>query len=281
MPLHQKQTGDGQQDGEEYIALCLAIKDQSLDLLEWLTHHYHHLGIRRFYIMDDGSSPPLSELTLPIPASAVTFQYIEPAERQQWMQLHVYNTCAKMHGHKHTWMGFIDADEFLEVREPETLKSILEELDKDETVGALGVNWQIHTSSGLLKRPTSARKSFTDCISDPPSNHGIETGTENEHIKSLVKMKYYKQAANPHKFHLLNDTVTVGERGDEIEGKAWRIPASREKIAIHHYSVKSLEEFEQKMNRSNGMNDPKGWAQWDKIHGFPKRKCEEMALYNP
>lgn len=32
---------------DEYVAICLAIKDQRLDLPEFLIHHYHHLGIRR------------------------------------------------------------------------------------------------------------------------------------------------------------------------------------------------------------------------------------------
>ena len=35
-------------DDEEYVAICMAVKDQSLDLPEWLIHHYHHLGVRRF-----------------------------------------------------------------------------------------------------------------------------------------------------------------------------------------------------------------------------------------
>ena len=40
-------------DTAEDIAICLSVKDQYADLTEWLTHHYHHLSIRRFYIMDE------------------------------------------------------------------------------------------------------------------------------------------------------------------------------------------------------------------------------------
>jgi len=47
-------------DTAESVALCLAVKDQYADLTEWFMHHHHHLGIRRFYTMDDGSSPPLA-----------------------------------------------------------------------------------------------------------------------------------------------------------------------------------------------------------------------------
>ena len=66
-------------DDEECVALCLAVKDQVEDLPEYFTHHYYHLGVRRFYIMDDGTDPPLSTAKGPgewgIPDSAITFHF--------------------------------------------------------------------------------------------------------------------------------------------------------------------------------------------------------------
>jgi len=35
-----------------YVAVCASIKNQAKDMTEWLVHHYHHHGIRRFYIME-------------------------------------------------------------------------------------------------------------------------------------------------------------------------------------------------------------------------------------
>lgn len=270
-------------DTEEYVALCLSVKNQSLDLNEWLTHHYHHAMVNRFYIMDDGSNPPISEMPLPpgIPASAVTFQYFNSTSRVQYMQLHVYNQCILGHGHKHAWMGFIDADEFIQVKGNRTLKTLLQEFDKNSTVGALGMNWQFHTSNGLHNRPKSARRAFTTCILNPNPNHSINSGTENEHIKSIVKTRFYNRPMNPHKFYLKNGTYTVGENGDKITGKAWRFPITREKISLHHYGVKSKQEFEEKMNRGNGMDDPKKMKQWERIHSLPNEPCYEMAKYEP
>lgn len=37
---------------DEYVALCLAVKDQAKDMVEFFTHHYHHAGIKRFYVME-------------------------------------------------------------------------------------------------------------------------------------------------------------------------------------------------------------------------------------
>jgi hypothetical protein len=154
-----------QADDNEDIAFCLAVKDQSQDLPEFFIHHYHHHGIRRFYIMDDRSKPPLSSFSdYGIPLSAITFKYNEIPTDTQWMQYAIYNECAKLYGSNHTWLVFIDADEFIETKPNESLRSILREFDKVDSVGAVGVNWLIHTSSGLLSRPSSARKSFTTCI---------------------------------------------------------------------------------------------------------------------
>lgn len=64
-------------DEEEYMSICIAVKNQHLDLLEWFPHYYYHHGIRRFYVMDDGSQPPISILPdYGIPRSAITFTYI-------------------------------------------------------------------------------------------------------------------------------------------------------------------------------------------------------------
>lgn len=45
--LPELQGGD-----DEHIAICAAIKEQQEDMVEWLVHHYHHMGVKRFYIME-------------------------------------------------------------------------------------------------------------------------------------------------------------------------------------------------------------------------------------
>lgn len=217
-----------------------------------------------------------------VPQSAVTFHdFDNPVDRVEHMQLHVYDECIKLHGNKHEWMGFIDVDEFIQIKGGDTLKSLLYQLDKNETVGALAMNWEIHTSNGLKERPYSARKSFTTCIEDPESNQHISTGTDNEHIKSLVKTEFYESADNPHKMTLKEGAVTVGELGDIVEGETWRFPVTRETISLHHYSVKSRKEFQEKMHRTSDANYAKEWEHWDRIHTLKTRTCNDMMFYEP
>ncbi|KFZ24401.1 hypothetical protein V502_01119 [Pseudogymnoascus sp. VKM F-4520 (FW-2644)] len=282
-------------DTAEDIAICLSVKDQYADLTEWLTHHYHHLSIRRFYIMDDGSSPLLATYNYSafLDPKAITHRYYHPALHHPYQQLASYSDCLKLFGDRHKWMAFIDADEYLEVRGNEilrsilapydddySLRSILAPYDDDDSVGAFAVNWQIHTSGGLLTRPPSARKGFTRCIEDQSPDHSPDVGTENEHIKVIVKPP---RVAKPdvHKFELKEGARTVGENGDTVDRLAWRVPITRRRVSLHHYATKSREEYVAKMERGNGMGSPKGWDWWDWVEAIPTAECKEMATLVP
>jgi len=150
---------------DEYVAICMAVKDQQLDLPEFFIHHYHHLGIRRFYIMDDGSEPPLSSYKdYGIPRKHLTFHYWNrTTDRVSGMQHHVYNACMNVNRDQHVWMAFMDTDELLEMTGEETLTEMLKRLEKNRSIGALAVSVLTHGSNGILMRPESARKAFTDC----------------------------------------------------------------------------------------------------------------------
>ncbi|KAI8824419.1 uncharacterized protein EV422DRAFT_485841, partial [Fimicolochytrium jonesii] len=263
----------------EYVAICLSVKGQVRDLPEWFIHHYHHIGIRRFYIMDDGTKPPLSEQPenhYGIPRSAITFQYFDETDRMPYMQNHMYNECNRRFRDRHTWIAYIDADEFLEMTSTtkrETLDDVLREFEKDPKVGAVGVNWQVHNSNNLTERPPSARKGFTRCIVDDPEQ-------DNRHIKSIVRTAYYSYPTSPHSFFTTDDTITVGENGDKVD-YAFRRPITRQRMALHHYVVKSKAEYAAKVQRGNGMDQPKGWDFWDHVEKMPSVDCMSMAHYSP
>jgi hypothetical protein len=282
-------------DDEEYVAICVAVKDQSEDLKEWFTHHYHHLGIRRFYMMDDRSSPALENFEdYPIPRSAISFRYFTPETRTVSMQYHLYDECHARFGTRHRWIGFLDADEYLEiVDKPGT--SMADFLRNYEGYGALGVQWIIHNSNGLLEKPAaSVREAYTSCIHD-----GAEgSASDNKHIKSFVQTKYYVKTESPHNFFLNSSMYTVGENKDRVT-YAFREPITRQKVALHHYFCKSKAEYELKMARGNGADTPKEWdtCEWhrlkhreqftniisegDRFESVPKQNCHSLAMYRP
>jgi hypothetical protein len=277
-----KKWEDGDTKGS--VAICIAVKDQYPDLREWLTHHYHHLGIRHFYIMDDGSVPPLASRNYSdvVDKRAITHRYYIPEVRTQYMQMQVYDECVRLYGKRHDWIGFFDADEFLQVINPaETIQSILAEYTKNATVGAFAVNWLIHNSNGLVQRPVSSRKAFTSCIVDSDPHATNHTGLENDHVKVFLKPSALSRIGGPHSMVLKAPAVTIGEHGDLCDRWAWRVPSTRDRVALHHYGVKSKEQYEEKMGRGNAMTDPKGWAWWDTVEGMDRYECTELAELEP
>lgn len=273
-------------DDEEYVSLCLAIKDQPGDLDEFLAHYYYHHGIRRFYVMDDGSDPPLSytpNFGIPpfaVPRSAVTFTYIPRVpDRPQPFQHTIYaDYCIKNFGERHTWMGFFDADEFLEMRRATTLVDWLHQWEKNETVGALSVNWITHNSGGQQKRPQSdTRKGFRRCVVDGPD--GRNADKENSHVKSFAKTALFDGVNSVHNMRTAYGTVSVGETGDECMIK--RFPITHDMWALHHYSVKSREQFLEKQQRGSPNNHHAAGEFWDRIEDADDYECPELASYVP
>ena len=273
-------------DDEEYVSLCVAIKDQPRDLDEFLVHYYYHHGIRRFYIMDDGSGPPLSYTPnfgrppFAVPRSTVTFTYITRVpDRPQTFQHKIYSDyCIRNFGRRHTWMGFVDADEFLEMRREVTLVNWLHQWEDTEHVGALSVNWITHKSGGLQKQPSNdTRKGFRRCVVDKPDDRNAEG--ENAHVKTFVKTALFAGVNNVHHMRTADDTVSVGEKGDQCEIK--RYPITHDTWALHHYSVKSREQFLEKQQRGSPNNHHAADEFWDKIEGADDYECPELAAYVP
>ena len=90
-----------QADDEQYVAFCLVVRNQSIDMPEFFIHHYHHHGIRKFYVYDDGTVPQLAEKpyidSWGIPDEAIDFTYIDPEDVtvRKRLQADLYTDCAK------------------------------------------------------------------------------------------------------------------------------------------------------------------------------------------
>lgn len=257
---------------DEYVSVCMAVKDQGPDLPEWFVHHYYHLGIKRFYIMDDGSDPPLSEMEdLGIPREHVTFQYFSKSEHSMYMQEYVYNVCVEKYRSNHTWMAFLDADEYLEMTGKENLNQFLEKFENDKRVGAVYPSWMTHSSAGLLKRAKSVRKAYIDCIWDGEGHNVLG--------KTIAKLSLYAGPNTVHQVHSKDGAITVDENG--VEAPIRRYSPTRDKIALHHYALKSREEYQEKVDRGNAMSSPKDWAFWDSVEGMSGIECLSMSEYYP
>lgn len=265
----------------DYFAVCTGNKDQPVDLQEFFRHYYHHMGVRHFYIGDDGSIPPLSTFEYPgVPKESLHFRYYTPEDRVVGMQPKMYNDCAKDSNGRHTWMAFIDEDEFLEMTDPNV--RIHDFLKGFEDEGALGVNWQMHGSSGRKELSVQDdRQIFLNCFPSPATNVAEECN-DNVHIKTISNLKYLDRVLGPHTLACKPGKTTVGEHHDILGESPWRTPSTTDHIRLHHYVVRSEEEFAKKAMRGNGMDSPKTWGWWNYTEKCAVQACgETISLYRP
>ena len=250
--------------------------------------------------MDDGSEPRMSTYDYSpfVDERAITHVYMDPKERPvEGQQVRVYNKCAEEFGGRHKWMGFIDTDEFIEVKgatkdmsklpeggrgddEP-TLHKLLEELEAGNCkMGQLAVNWLNHNSGGLLDRPEGKglRESFTTCIHD---HNWIDAGG-NVLTKAFVKTEAFEGMGPIHIADMKEGYQSVGENGDRVDW-IYREPVTRDKIVVHHYATRSKCEYDVKLGRGDVLFDKllRGEKYWREMEEADSFVCMDMTEYVP
>jgi hypothetical protein len=231
-------------DGDKTVAFCVMAKNE-LDLHEWVDYH-RKLGVTKFYVFDEYSSPPLStSIAEFIESGLVEYQKISfywtntlhfwGIRTKNHLRI-AFDQCLETHGHKHTWIGFLDSDEYIILKD-KSQQSLPDFLKDFEMYGGLVLNWMLFGSSGHIQRPKGGiLKNYYRCIPN---------GT----VKTIVQPKYtVGTGGNCHYFTYKGAHYAVNENGLRIDGH-WSHPVAMSKIYINHYKLKSLEDFNLKLSR--------------------------------
>lgn len=217
------------------ISLCCINKDENEYLEEWIKYH-RKIGVDHFYIYDNGSKVPLkdtlSEQIKMKQATVIPYPGIG-------QQTGAYDHCLQHFGKKSKWIGFIDMDEFIVPKKPlGDLKTLLKDYER---YGGLGINWQVFGSSGQLRKTTRPQiERFT---------LRSETHSEvNNHIKSIVQPEFtISVSVDCHHFVYKRNKFCVNENFLPITNAF--SPCSTDKIQLNHYYCRSLEEYNEKIER--------------------------------
>jgi glycosyltransferase involved in cell wall biosynthesis len=150
---------------------------------------------------------------------------------------------------RHKWLAFVDADEYLVLTgENKNITSLLKEY---EQFGGLAVNWRVFGSSRHVARPNlPVLQAYTQSIPD-------ELNSDNIHVKHIVNMRFPARiSSTPHTFMYVRGKYAVTEQFRKC-GTPFCSPVSVARIAVHHYLLKSEEEFRAKMARGGGSGSTK------------------------
>lgn len=233
-----------------YLSLCCVAKDEP-DIREWVEYH-HDMGVGKFYLFDNNSSIPLINYIQDYVASGLVeysvfthLSYPDMLKEHQTGQVYIFDKCLQDFGHRHTFMGFIDSDEYINVVNKSL--SIIDILKSYESYGALTLNWMMFGTSGHVTRPTGGvLASYSKCYA---------TYT----VKALVNTNYTiaSNRQNPHQFLYSNGKKAV-DTNLHIVSSAHNPPGYVDPpmnstlfkvIYINHYNTRSEEDFKSKVSR--------------------------------
>lgn len=241
-----------------YCSLCLIIRDENEYLKEWLEWHINQ-GIEHFYIYDHGSKEPVTEFIKNLDNTIQEkITIINWSGEHNDAQPDAYNDCLNHYREESRWIGFIDADEQIEIKTGESLPEFLKKYEKYAGIFAIwvtyGANGQIKKTPGLL------RQRFTQ-ISH--SDQWAESAG-----KVIVQPMYMKEMVIHNGKAMLGFHI-VNEGRKKLDNYSLRAEnPTRDTICINHYYTKSYEEWMNKLRRGSG-------------HAKYLRKYEEFFRVNP
>ncbi|PSC69336.1 acid phosphatase Vanadium-dependent haloperoxidase [Micractinium conductrix] len=267
-----------------YLALCPIIKNQHSDLPEWLEYH-RWLGVSHVYVMDDGSEPPLDSVLQPyiqegwvthrplgdLAAAAVELQNRTCVTYDSTKpQPLAYNICLQDYGHLHTWIGYIDMDEFLVITDKTPdLPTLLRDY---EGYGGVGVNWRQFGSSGHQTRQPSNLLAYTRCVTDECTTPKQEGLAFKPFIKTLANTAFAAHAFGAHHVLYPKGRFTTTLNGTHVNGAASPM-VDFSRLALFHYVLKSRAEFVEKKARGGAMGRHRTDKTWNDINARASATC--------
>ncbi|KAG2495430.1 hypothetical protein HYH03_006377 [Edaphochlamys debaryana] len=269
---------------KDYSALCVVGRNENRYVKEWVDYH-KCLGFSRIYVYDHNSTVPLSEpLMEHMDSGFVEYINFSGAHRKfksgytsdldrfmATIQGQAYKDCVERFGSRHTFLGFIDFDEFLVIYD-QNVTSVNDLLKDYEAFPGVSFYWVLLGSSGHVARQSPVVDAFTKCT---PHSHKFNT-----QFKTFANTRFRPTMYSPHRA-IFN--ATPGPDGQEpymVNEHKERIQRGRNKVSTHdratvfHYVVKSLEDFNYKMKRGGGAGVTRPKYYFNLMDKYSKDTCD-------
>jgi hypothetical protein len=233
------------------VALCLRFRDEARYLDEWL-EYYDAAGVDHFFLYNNFSF----DLFLPVIEPWVAAGKVTLVD---WPRVPASpaaeEDCIRRSLGRFAWVGFLDADEFVVIRDGRSIGDFLESFRRAPGVG---LHWRYFGSSHHRSRPAMpVILAYLRRASDV-----------NRHIKSFVQPHRAAQCRNSHSWFYHPIGAAVDEHGNPIYG-SFDVHKTADIAWINHYRFKSEEDYRSRMARSSTL-DQVGMK-------FPARRQDNLA----
>lgn len=222
------------------VILCACAKEEDDYIEEWVEHHLS-IGFDKILIADNNDESGRLE--------PILSKYIEEGKVQIFdfcgvkrLQLDFYHLIANTKNY--SWCAFFDIDEFLEISlKYASIKDILNETSEN----CILVNWLMYGPNGeLYKKEGRVQDRFKLPVLP------IQTLKENLFFKPILRRDSPSCGFSSSHEPIFNQkgTYNIGgyytETGDVFQTS---YPSRYKKLWLKHYYTKSMEEFQNKINR--------------------------------
>ena len=263
---HQLQHGKG-------VAICAIFRNEAPYLREWLEYH-QLIGVSSFYLMNNLSEDDFLDVLVPyIRRGAVTLN--SSYYRFYGLQPSFYQHCIERFSTQHAWIIFLDLDEFVVPHSIEKQTTGLETLLPTE----------LATLSQYVRLDIPRKEFCSSGHKTKPPGLVLENYTLRRKQIIFRKAAVNFQHSYPVQCNWTYDSVHHCEllHADRAENcKPGKTAPCRQNfstkflnslrytppsLSIHHYGVKSREEFENKANRGSArLRDAKFRHYWKRQH---------------
>jgi hypothetical protein len=218
------------------VALCVRIRDEAPDLREFV-EYYLAAGISQIFFYEARSCDNFREVLAPfIAAGHVTLI-------DDWPHIPISpaaeHDCVLRCIGRYAWLGCIDADEFVVIRDGRTILEFLSQVPG--RFPALALHWRMYGSNRHVKRPDlPVILAYSRRQTDPDL-----------HVKVFVRPEQIRFQRNPHSWYYRGlFSAAVTEKNRKVWGST-SVPPTAERAWINHYYHKSQEEFRRKAKRGS------------------------------
>jgi hypothetical protein len=217
------------------VAVCLRFRDEARYLDEWISY-YLAAGVRHLFLYNNFSNDNYAAvLAKYIQAGHVTlidwpYRPASPGAEED---------CILRAVGRYEWVGFLDADEFVVIGDG---RSIPGYLDDFANMSGVALHWYYFGSNGHRTRPSiGVIHAYTRRQSAP-----------NRHVKCFVRPECVTQNRNSHSWFFRNGRWAVDENRKPVLG-SFSTPTATF-AWINHYYCKSLEDFQEKAQRTSTLD---------------------------
>ncbi len=229
------------------VAVVLFVKDEFPDFCGWLAW-YFSIGVDTIIVHDDHSTDGTWEAAVAASRCLDVRPFRTDLAVQPFTarQRDVYLGAIKQFRDEFDWIGLLDADEYLHLREDVGLPSFLSRFPE---AGAVAFSWCIYGSNGhLLKPAASTLEAFT--------RHSLSSFGHNRSVKSFVRPKMVVDRwRDPHTFEI-GGAPYVDPRGNPVR---WGGPGAISHdpdwsvAKLMHFIPRSMEHFVERIRRRSDL----------------------------